>query len=133
MSDQPQIIPAKKGRGAPIGNKNAFRHGFYAKNLGIVPPSKLDEVELRNLLGEAAMIKDYMFILYNCNLEIRDSAVLADTLRALSLAGMALARLLQVHGHIRVPSSNSSSSTLDDLRADMDAATSRANRLARNI
>lgn len=132
MSDQTQIIPPKKPRGAPPGNKNAFRHGFYAKDLGINPPSKLNERELRNLLGEAAMIKDYMYILYNCNLEIRDSAVLAETLRALSLAGMALARLLQVHKHIRVPP-NGSSSSLDDLISDLEASASRANRLARNV
>ena len=132
MPQSPQIITPKKKPGAPLGNKNALRHGFYAKNLGLVPPSNLDEREMRNLLGEAAMLKDYMYILYNCNLEIRDSAVLAETLRALSLAGMALARLLQVHGQIRV-SSNSSPSSLDDLLADMDAATSRANRLSRDV
>ena len=131
MPQSHQIITPNKKPGAPIGNKNAFRHGFYAKNLGLAPPSKLDERQLRNLLGEAAMLKDYMYILYNCNLESRDSAVLADTLRALSLAGMALARLLQVHAQIRV-SSNSSLTSLDDLLADMDAATSRANRLSRD-
>ena len=127
MSEQPQIIKTKGKPGAPRGNTNALKHGFYAKNLGLVSPSKLKEEELRNLLGEAAMLKDYMYILYNCNLEVRDSAVLAETLRALSLAGMALSRLFLVHCQIRVHSS-SDSSTLDDLLDSMNEATSRANK-----
>ena len=127
-----EIIPPKKKRGAPSGNQNAFKHGFYARNLGLVSPTQLPEKELRNLLGEAAMLKDYMYILYNCNITSHDSAVLADTLRALALASMAVARLLQVHNHIRVaPAGNLSS--LDDLLADMDAAASRANSLASSV
>ena len=132
MSDQPTIIRAKSNRGGQRGNKNAFKHGYYAKNLGLISPTKLDEIELRNLLGEAAMLKDYMYILYNCNLAVRDSAVLADTLRGLALAGMALARMLQVHNHIRILPSTPSS-TLTDLLADMDSAATRANRLASSV
>ncbi len=55
MSEQPQIIRSKGKRGGQPGNRNGFKHGYYARNLGLVSPSKLDEVELRNLLGEAAM------------------------------------------------------------------------------
>lgn len=138
MSDSSVIDPATKiirskgRRGGQPGNTNALRHGFYAKNLGMYSPSKLKEEEMRNLLGEAAMIKDYMYILYNCNLEIRDSMVLAETLRALSLAGMALARLLQVHCQVRVHQSGGSPS-LDTLLGSMHSATSRANALATNI
>ncbi len=73
-----------------------------------------------------------MYILYNCNIETRDSAVLAETLRGLALAGMALARLLQVHNHIRIPS-NSSDSSFSDFLADMGAAASRANKIASSI
>ena len=136
MSDQPVIDPMKdpnvkivraKGKpGGQPGNTNALRHGYYASNLGITSPRKYNEAELRNLLGEAAMLKDYMYILYNCNLEVRDSAVLAETLRALSLASMALARLLQVHCQVRIHSS--SDSTLSELLTSMDAAATRANR-----
>ena len=126
------IIVAKGKRGAPNGNKNALRHGFYARNLGIASPSKLDEFEMRNLMGEVAMLKDYMYILYNRNLESSDSAVLAETLRALSLAGMALSRLLIVHTQVRI-TRNSSDSSLQSLFTDMTAATSRANRLATSL
>lgn len=127
-----KTIVAKGKRGAPNGNKNALRHGFYARNLGIASPSKLDEFEMRNLMGEVAMLKDYMYILYNRNLESSDSAVLAETLRALSLAGMALSRLLIVHTQVRI-TRNSSDSSLQSLFTDMTAATSRANCLATSL
>lgn len=127
-----KLINPKRSRGAPKGNKNALRHGFYAKNLGLSSPSKFDEFEMRNLMGEAAMIKDYMYILYTCNLESRDSAVLAETLRALSLAGMALARLLQVHTDIRIIRSEPDTDFKDFLN-DMGSAATRANRLAASL
>ena len=142
MSDIPSINPLtdpsasisnpKRRKGAPKGNKNALRHGFYAKNLGLSSPSKLDEFEMRNLMGEAAMLKDYMYILYTCNLEVRDSTILAETLRALSLAGMALSRLLQVHCDVHI-SRQESGSNFKDFLNDMGSAASRANRLATSL
>ena len=128
------IINAKGKPGGQPGNKNALKHGFYARNLGMSSPSKLNEYEMRNLLGEAAMLKDYMYILYNRNLETHDSIVLAETLRALSLASMALARLLQVHTDIRIlrPGSNNDP-TLKSLLDDMSSATTRANSLATSL
>jgi len=128
------IINAKGKPGGQPGNKNALKHGFYARNLGMSSPSRLDEYEMRNLLGEAAMLKDYMYILYNRNLETHDSIVLAETLRALSLASMALARLLQVHTDIRIlrPGSNNDP-TLKSLLDDMSSATTRANSLATSL
>jgi len=127
-----KLINPKRRKGAPKGNKNALRHGFYAKNLGLSSPSKLDEFEMRNLMGEAAMLKDYMYTLYTCNLEVRDSAILAETLRALSLAGMALARLLQVHSDVHITRSEPGSNFKDFLN-DMGSAASRANRLATSL
>jgi len=128
-----KIIKAKGKRGGQSGNTNALRHGFYARNLGVMSPDKYDLAEINNLLGEAAMLKDYMYILYNRNIEDNDPTVLIDTLRALSLAGMALARLLQVNGRIRISSSGDSSSSLDDFLGSMNAAASRANSLASGI
>ena len=128
------IIKAKGKPGGQPGNKNALKHGFYARNLGMSSPSRLDEFELRNLLGEAAMLKDYMYILYNRNLETHDSIVLAETLRALSLASMALARLLQVHTDIRILRTGpNNDSTLNTLLNDMTSATTRANSLATSL
>lgn len=134
MSDSPIIVRSKGKRGGQPGNKNALRHGFYARNLGMSSPSQLNEPELRNLLGEAAMLKDYMYILYNNNLESHDSLVLAETLRALSMAGMALSRLLQVHNEIRIVRAIPNvESTLSHLLSDMNTATSRANSISSRV
>jgi len=45
---------------------------------------------------------------------------------------MALARLLQVHNHIRITTAGNSSS-FSDFLSDMEAATVRANRIAASI
>ena len=116
-----QPEPAKK-RGAPVGNHNAFRHGFYARDLGAEDHPPYNEADMRNLLGEAAMLKDYMYKLYQSNIDSTDSVVISDTLRALSLAGLSLARVLQVHSNIRIRTRNSPS-TLNELLSDLDAAT----------
>lgn len=118
---------AKRRRGGQPGNTNALRHGFYARDLGKISPSQYSEAEMRNLLGEAAMLKDYMYFIYKCNLDSTDSAVLSETLRALALAGMSLSRLLQVHNNIRVVASGDS--TFTGFLDSMNAAVSRANRL----
>ena len=101
MSDITIIESPRKPGGQP-GNTNALRHGFYAKNLGFDGPKTIDEYEMRNLLGEAAMLKDFMFKLYTAGIEAPDSSQIADPLRALSLASMALSRLLDVHFRIKM-------------------------------
>lgn len=128
------ITQPRRGKGAPIGNKNAIRHGFYARNLSSVSPAKFDETELRNLMGEVAMLKDYMYLLYNKNVESNDPIVINETLKALSMAGMAVSRLLLVHNQIRLTrSSPGSNSTLKELLADMNAATSRAGHITASV
>lgn len=119
---------AQRSRGGQPGNLNALRHGFYARDLGNFSPREYPEVELRNLLGEAAMIKDYMYFLYNHNLGSTNSAILAETLRALSLGGMALTRLLLIHNRIRVYVSPSTEKSLSDILDSLDSATTRANK-----
>ena len=119
-------LPRK--RGAPLGNQNAFRHGFYAKNLGLISPKQYSESEMRNLLGEAAMLKDFMFKLYNANFESTDSTTIIETIRALSLAGMALSRVLQVHAHIHVWSGDDDK-PLKDILSSLDETTKRISHL----
>jgi hypothetical protein len=101
MSDLTILEPARKPGGQP-GNTNALRHGFYAKNLGLEGPKSIDEYEMRNLLGEAAMLKDFMFKIYTNGIESTDQAQIAETLRALSLASMALSRIMDVHYRIKL-------------------------------
>ncbi len=101
MSDLTILEPERKP-GAQPGNTNAMKHGWYAKNLGLEGPKSIDESDMRNLLGETAMLKDFMFKLYTTGIEAPDSSQIAETLRALSLASMALSRLLDVHFRIKM-------------------------------
>ena len=129
MSEDPSIIQeSTKHRGAPVGNQNALRHGFYAKNLGVQSPKQYDQMEMRNLFGEAAMLKDFMYKVYTNNIDSTDSTVLLESLRALSLAGMAVARVLQVHMNIRSWGSNDDES-LNDILTSLDKTTERLSHL----
>jgi hypothetical protein len=85
-------------------------------------------MEMRNLFGEAAMLKDFMYKVYTNNIDSTDSTVLLESLRALSLAGMAVARVLQVHMSIRSWGSNNDES-LDDILTSLDKTTERLSHL----
>ncbi len=98
--------PPARRRGAQPGNQNAFRHGFYAANLGQRPVEELDERVLHNLNGEIAMIKDFMFWVYENNKDSDDPKVLAASLRALSLAGFSLTRLMLNSWRVKFPASS---------------------------
>jgi hypothetical protein len=65
------------------------------------------------------MLKDFMFNLYTTNIQCTDGAVLAETLRALSMAGMALSRILEIHCRIRVTDSHRYDAAEAQLRATM--------------
>jgi len=116
MSNTHDLSPRSGGRGGQPGNTNALRHGFYARNLGLESPTAIDETQMRNLLGEAAMLKDYMFKLYTRTIDSNDNAEIAETLRALSMASMALSRLLEVHCRVRVYESGILDSAEESLR-----------------
>lgn len=131
MSDLTLLEPARKP-GAQPGNTNALRHGYYAKNLVLDGPKSIDEYEMRNLLGEAAMLKDFMYKLYTAGIALTDHAEIAETARALYLTSMALSRILDVHLRIKlnVPDSSleaenrllqSTIATLNQTKAELRA------------
>ena len=95
---------------------------------------------MRNLMGEAAMPRST-----RPRVILREGSILAETLRALSLAGMAsrflrprtvcergVSRLLQVHCDVRI-SRQESGPNFKDFLNDMGSAASRANRLATSL
>ena len=78
------------------------------------------------------MLKDYMYLLYRKNIDTTDPEILANTLRALSLGGMALARLLIVHSRIRL-FRPIRTQALDNLLSDLKSSAKRANNLASSL
>ncbi len=111
----------KRKEGGQPGNLNALRHGFYAQDLGKRTPQTYDQYELRNMMGEIAMLKDYMYNLYALNIDSTDSTTLSETLRGLSLAGMAISRIMIVHDHCKL--SSNGNSTLKELLKALDSLT----------
>jgi hypothetical protein len=130
IEKQPKAEPGtgtviRRKRGGQPGNQNALRHGFYAANLGQISPRQYDENEMRNLLGQAAMLKDYMYKLYTTNAESTDSDTIIESLRALALAGISIARVLQAHNDLRIYGSKTDG-TFDQLFSSLDAASDQA-------
>ena len=117
--DPAPLDQSARKRGGQPNNTNALRHGFYARDLGIVSPQDFDEHELRNLLGEVAMLKDFMYFIYRENKDSTDSRTLTQSLRALSLAGVSMSRLLLTYDRVRLRSGKSS--TLYELLDTLDA------------
>ena len=64
MTSQMTIIDAPKGRkaGAPKGNRNALKHGFYAHNFSKLELKRLENTgdSLETLIGAAHVIADRM-------------------------------------------------------------------------
>ena len=87
--------PKRKPGGQP-GNSNALKHGFYAGQPlpAEVVPAQVDEVQ--GLHEEIAMLRIFMRRVMLQSDHPMDHRELLDTMRALSLASLSIARLLKV-------------------------------------
>ena len=91
---RPRVPPAKK-RGAPRGNTNALKHGFYSKVLQEQGPAGVSRSVVMDFRGEIVVIKDLIFRLYKQGFTSKDAEETASCLRAISWASLALCRLVQ--------------------------------------
>ena len=113
MTD-PTLLPEKKKRGAPLGNRNRLTHGFYSRRFLKDEIKDLEQGE-HTPDDEIKLIRVYM----------RRLAEKADTftsleqgmefLRALSLASYTISRLIKMN-------EGSGLTAADLLSRDMDAA-----------
>ncbi len=46
-----------KNRGAPHGNQNAFKHGFYLKYFNAFESKALSEIPLTDMIGEIGLMR----------------------------------------------------------------------------
>jgi hypothetical protein len=88
--------PPKKPGGQP-GNLNAMKHGLYVHGNAICNTNPVERAQLFDLNSAVNQYKDYINFTYEKGLKLADISQINDTLRSLSHAAMALARLLQVH------------------------------------
>jgi hypothetical protein len=101
MSGLP-TLSIHRHRGAQPYNTNALNHGGYTRSRSQEPPTPISEAQMGCLRAEIVRLKNYMSDLYNKNIDSNDSAVIAETLHALSLAALALSRALAEQNHFRV-------------------------------
>ena len=105
--------PPKRPRGAPPGNLNALKHGFYARRF---PKTELADLENHNFTGLAEEIALMRLLIRRLVEQTRDLTDLNQTLllvRAVCLAAGNLNRLLKTHQLLSSASSDLEQSILD--------------------
>jgi len=86
-----------KRPGAPLGNFNGFKHGFYTTRVKKRSPSPDEVTDLKSLCDEIALIRVFTRKLVESCDSGATSSELADILRVLCLSSTAITRILRVH------------------------------------
>ena len=86
--------PSPRRRGAPPGNLNALKHGFYARNRKPVGGKDLVAAEFFGLEEEIAMLRAFIRQVYATGIETNTFSESRALLRVLCLASGSLNRLL---------------------------------------
>ncbi len=76
--------------GAPLGNTNALKHGFYGRRKKIRSLSSVETTDLKSLVDEIAIIRVFTRKLVESCDPSGNFNELADTLRILCLASSAI-------------------------------------------
>ena len=83
-------------RGAPLGNNNAFKHGFYARRINRNLSSE-ESTNLKSLVDEIALIRVFTRKLVESCHPSAELKELADILRILCLASASITRILRIY------------------------------------
>jgi hypothetical protein len=83
--------------GAPLGNSNALKHGFYTRRIKKRDLSGVETTDLKSLVEEIALIRIFTRRLVEACDPSADLYELAGILRILCLASSTITRILQVH------------------------------------
>ena len=89
-------IPPKKKRGAPPGNTNALKHGYYSPRFG--PPSRRhpQNIDPTGVADQIDLLRVYIFHIQELSEQINNVRDQAGLLNALTLAMASLIRLLRL-------------------------------------
>jgi hypothetical protein len=90
----PKSEAPKRKQGAQPGNLNALKHGLYVQGNAIHNTSPLERAQLFDLNTAVNHYKDFINLAYEKGMKLTDIDKINDTLRNLSLAAIALTRLL---------------------------------------
>jgi hypothetical protein len=87
--------PSPRRRGAPKGNLNALKHGFYTRRLKKHDLTGVEATNNKDLVEEIALIRVFTRCLLESIEPDLDSFELAAILRALCLASATITRLVK--------------------------------------
>ena len=93
--DQP-LPPPKPHRGAPRGNQNALKHGFYARHFDKTDLADLKVASFDGLNAEITLLRVFMRRLIERYQSSDDLSTALAVVRALSIASFSLARLVHL-------------------------------------
>ncbi len=88
-------LPPKRPRGAPLGNLNALKHGFYTRRLKKHDLSGVDDTDDKNLIDEIAIVRVFTRRLVEALDPEADAYELAGTLRILCVALTSITRAMK--------------------------------------
>ena len=93
----------KKHRGAPLGNHNAYKHGFYARRLPGSHVAGLEYTGTRSLEDEISVLRIFIRRVIDLGGETEDLGQAMSILRIISLATLGINRLVRTQLTIADP------------------------------
>lgn len=106
-------------RGAPPGNTNAVKHGFYSRRLRKRDLQDLDALPLNSLLEEVAILRVFIRKVIEYTKEQPDFLTTLAILRAVSLASDSISRLLRTQIILQSDSQSDGMEILTQITADI--------------
>jgi len=98
MNTEEDTTP-KKGRGAPPGNKNALKHGYYS-----YVRNRPNDRSTSGLIDEITVLRTLVLRLYQQSRDDMPIDELMNVVRVLSLASASLTRLLKAQSNLNISS-----------------------------
>jgi hypothetical protein len=87
-------MPSTRPRGAPVGNLNALKHGFYTRRLNKRDLSGVDSTGVKNLVDEIAVVRVFTRRLIEALDPAADAYEVAGALRILCVALTSITRAM---------------------------------------
>jgi len=110
----------KKPRGAPPGNSNALKHGFYSRQFKRVVQRDLDGHEFEGLTDEITMLRVLIRQIFEDVVHSKDPLTRLEGFRAISLGCFSLSRLVRTHNIIIPPGSEIDAALLEAIKIVKD-------------
>ena len=95
LEAEPKPNPKKRKRGAPIGNQNAYKHGFYSQHFTRQEVRDFEEMEPLDVHNEIELVRALMRRVLESSNTVSTHTENLDTLRAICLGNFTLSRLIR--------------------------------------